>query len=201
MNHTFQKGNNGHTLILLHGTGGNEHDLISLGKALDLNANLLGIRGNLSESGMNRFFKRFGMGSYDLESFKNESISLANFIQKLSKDYKFDLTKTTLVGFSNGANIMQGLLQHTDLIVAQYAFLSPAYIQKDKAFQTKVNHIFIATSDRDPYVKADEIHALIEKLKSTQAHISVLEHTGGHHLTQEVFQELQKWYLSTKSAT
>ena len=93
------------TLVLLHGTGGNEEDLILLGKKIEPNASILSPRGKVLENGMPRFFRRLSEGVFDLEDLRIRSHELADFIQKCSLHYKFDLERTIAIGFSNGANI------------------------------------------------------------------------------------------------
>src|SRR5215211_5010704 len=98
------------TLVLLHGTGGNEEDLIFLGKEIDPNASLLSPRGKVLENGMPRFFRRLAEGVFDIEDLKFRTYELADFVEKASKVYGFDLRHVISVGYSNGANIASSLL-------------------------------------------------------------------------------------------
>jgi len=98
------------TLLLLHGTGGNEDDLISVGKMLSSSASLLSPRGKVLENGMPRFFKRLAEGVFDIEDLKFRTKELADFVMGASKVYGFDLNRTIAMGFSNGANIAASLL-------------------------------------------------------------------------------------------
>src|SRR4029079_6683076 len=93
------------TLLLLHGTGGNEDDLIQVGQMISPSASLLSPRGKVLENGMPRFFKRLAEGVFDLEDLKFRTHELADFVKDTSSIYGFDLNKTIAVGFSNGANI------------------------------------------------------------------------------------------------
>ena len=92
-------------LLLLHGTGGNEDDLIPVGKMLCQDCALLSPRGMVTENGMPRFFRRLAEGIFDIEDLKYRTHELADFIKKASRYYGFDLNKTVAVGFSNGGNI------------------------------------------------------------------------------------------------
>src|SRR5437899_2095371 len=92
-------------LLLLHGTGGNERDLIPLGHDLDPNASLLSPRGKVLENGMPRFFRRLAEGVFDLEDLKKRTHELADFVVSATAHYKFDMKKIVAVGYSNGANI------------------------------------------------------------------------------------------------
>src|SRR6187200_737588 len=98
------------TLVLLHGTGGNEEDLIFLGKELEPYASILSPRGKVLENGMPRFFRRLSEGVFDLKDLRFRTQELADFIQNCSLHYKFDLKQTIAIGFSNGANIASSIL-------------------------------------------------------------------------------------------
>ncbi len=96
----------GLTLLLLHGTGGNEDDLLPLGRELDLNAGLISPRGKIMEAGrIPRFFRRLAEGIFDIEDLKFRTQELAGFVEKASSVYGFDARKVIAVGYSNGANI------------------------------------------------------------------------------------------------
>lgn len=111
MEHIYRPGkDNAPTLILLHGTGGDETDLIPLGTALNPNYNLLSIRGEVNENGMNRYFKRLAEGVYDEEDLEYRGQRLLGFIYEAAEQYQFDLKRTALVGFSNGSNIAINLM-------------------------------------------------------------------------------------------
>src|SRR5215217_3549942 len=98
------------TLLLLHGTGGNEQDLIPLGRELYPTAGILSPRGKVLEAGMPRFFRRLAEGVFDIEDLKFRTYELADFVEKASKVYGFDLRHVISVGYSNGANIASSLL-------------------------------------------------------------------------------------------
>lgn len=114
MKHVFQKGNDSSrpTLLLLHGTGGNEHDLLPLAEIIDKDANVLSVRGNVLENGMPRFFKRLAEGVFDEEDLIFRTTELNNFLDEAAEKYEFDRTNITAVGYSNGANIAASLMFH-----------------------------------------------------------------------------------------
>src|SRR5690554_5972187 len=107
----FIKRKSNHTFLLLHGTGGNEHSLIDLANAIDPDVNILALRGNVVEFGHNRFFRRLGLGQYDISNLIEETNNLNDFLDEVSKKEKIDRNLITGIGFSNGANIMQSLFQ------------------------------------------------------------------------------------------
>ncbi len=93
------------TLLMLHGTGGNEHDLVPLAADLMPGAGVLSPRGKVLENGMPRFFRRFAEGVFDLDDLRQRTLELAAFVKEASGHYKFDSARVVAVGFSNGANI------------------------------------------------------------------------------------------------
>ena len=98
------------TLLLLHGTGGNERDLIALGRELDPNAGLLSPRGKVLENGMPRFFRRLAEGVFDLEDLKYRTNELSDFVTAAAQHYGFATDQLVAVGYSNGANIAASML-------------------------------------------------------------------------------------------
>jgi phospholipase/carboxylesterase len=108
--HRFLPGTSSRTLLLLHGTGGNEADLIQFGRAIDSEAKLLSPRGKVSEDGMPRFFQRLAEGVFDEEDLIRRTHELADFIEQAGVRYGFDPQKAVAVGYSNGANIAGALL-------------------------------------------------------------------------------------------
>src|SRR5438034_3494007 len=108
--HEFVPGASNRTLLLLHGTGGNERDLIPLGRELDPRASLLSPRGKVLENGMPRFFRRLAEGVFDLEDLRNRTNGLADFVASAAEHYGFAGDKLVAVGYSNGANIAASML-------------------------------------------------------------------------------------------
>lgn len=97
-------------LLLLHGTGGDESDLIPLGREIDGTAALLSLRGKVLENGMPRFFRRLAEGVFDEEDVVRRAHELADFVVAAAGKYEFDLSRLTAVGYSNGANISAAML-------------------------------------------------------------------------------------------
>ena len=193
MKHIYINNKSPNTLILLHGTGGDEHDLLQIASHLDKEANILSFRGNIVENGMNRFFKRLGMGIYDLESYELETNNLLKSIEELSNKYEFKLENTTVVGFSNGANIALGLIQSNN-IVNNYILYSPDFINPNKEFPNLEGvNIFISTADNDPFVNPSNMQLLINKLKESNANLEVFKQSG-HQLTMNTLNESKRWY-------
>src|SRR6516225_5612835 len=108
--HEFVPRKSERTLFLLHGTGGNERDLIPLGRELDPDANLLSPRGQVLENGMPRFFRRLAEGVFDEEDLIRRTHELADFVEQASAKYRLNRQNVCAVGYSNGANIAGSLL-------------------------------------------------------------------------------------------
>lgn len=193
MIHVYINNNSNKTLIMLHGTGGNENDMIGLAKRIDKNANILSIRGRIVENGMNRYFKRLGIGIYDLESYQHETNHLIQSLLHFSNQYNFTLENATIVGFSNGANIALGVIQ-TNPIINNYVLLSPVYINPNQNFKDLTNKkIFISTADDDPYVNNENMGLLIDRLTTNNSELFVYKGSG-HQISLEVLSNVIKWH-------
>jgi len=126
--HEFVPGNSSRTLLLLHGTGGNEQDLLPLGRELDPNASLLSPRGKILENGTPRFFRRLAEGVFDLEDLKTRTNELADFVSAAVRHYKLDADHIVGVGYSNGANIAASmLLLRPEIMHAAILFRAMSY--------------------------------------------------------------------------
>lgn len=197
MKHIYINKESNDTIIILHGTGGNEEEMLPLAKEIDAKANILSIRGNVIENGMNRYFKRFKPGVYDLENYKLETNNLILAIKDFSEKYNFSLKNATLVGFSNGANIILGVIQ-TNPLIDNYILYSPDYINLNEGFNSLTNkNIFISTAENDPYVNYSNILLLINRLKEVKANVEVLN-SSGHQINMVVLESSINWYNNIK---
>src|SRR5436305_7999193 len=131
--HEFVQGNSNRTLLLLHGTGGNERDLLPLGRELDANASLLSPRGKILENGMPRFFRRLAEGVFDLEDLRYRTNELADFVTAAAQHYGFASDQLVAVGYSNGANIAASmLLLRPELLPAAILFRAMVPLHPEK---------------------------------------------------------------------
>lgn len=193
MKHLFINKNHPYTLIMLHGTGGNEEEMARFATSISSDLNILSIRGNINENGMFRYFKRFGMGLYDIENYIFETKNLNETITKLFKEYNLDLNKAIIVGFSNGANIALGLIQDYPQTINNYVLLSADYINKDKKFKKLDNlNVLISFSKNDPYANYDTIMNLQKEL--IKAGSNLTNHlVPGHIITEELLIDVRKF--------
>jgi phospholipase/carboxylesterase len=195
MIHLFEKGTNHKTLVLLHGTGGNEYDLISVGKMIDPNANILSIRGSILEYGMPRFYKRKSIEHFDYDSLIEETHKLREFIDDCSKIYKFDRKKITVVGYSNGANIAACILFHYEQAFFQAILFHPMVPIRNCDF-AKLNHtrIFIGAGHYDQMMPEHEVEELTQLFESSNADVEVFWTDYGHQLSKEEILAAAYWY-------
>lgn len=182
------------TLLLLHGTGGNEDDLIPLGRLIYPNANLLSPRGKVLEHGMPRFFKRLAEGVFDIEDLKFRTQELAKFVNEASLQYSFDLSKTIAVGFSNGANIAASLLLLYPQVIAGSVLFRPMIpIIPNNLPNLYEKKIVILSGQSDPIVSKKQAEDLFSLLKKTDAKVTIQWQESGHEITQDDVQIAKKW--------
>ena len=172
------------TLLLLHGTGGNEQDLIPLGQELYPRAAILSPRGKVLESGMPRFFRRLAEGVFDIEDLKFRTQELADFVRKASKVYKFDLRYIISIGYSNGANIASSLLLiHPEIITSAVLFRAMVPFIPEKVPNLTGKNIFIGAGQYDPIVPRKQTETLFGFFKKAGANeVLHFEENSGHEL-------------------
>ncbi len=190
----------GLTLLLLHGTGGNEDDLLPLGHELDPNAGLLSPRGKILEGGrIPRFFRRLAEGIFDIEDLKFRTQELAGFVEKASRVYGFDVRKVIAVGYSNGANIAASMLLLTpQTLSGAILFRAMVPLVPDNLPDLSDKHIFMSSGLRDPIATRQEAERLSGLLKQASAVVDLQWQDGGHELTQDDIQAAKEWLLLQK---
>lgn len=195
MKHLFQQGTNRHTLLLLHGTGGNEEDLLPLAGMIDSDASVLGVRGNVEENGMPRFFKRIAEGVFDEEDLKFRTKELKEFLDESSKRNDFDRENLVAVGYSNGANIAASLLFHYEKVMEGAILLHPMVPLRgmDLPDLTGVP-IMISAGRNDPLCQPEETEELSQILEAAGAEVEVYWHNSGHQLTRSEIENAHVWY-------
>src|SRR6266852_6517247 len=155
--HEFVPGSLKRTLLLLHGTGGNERDLIPLGRELDPNASLLSPRGKVLENGMPRFFRRVAEGVFDLDDLKKRTHELADFVVGASRHYKLAANHIVAVGYSNGANIAASmLLLRPEILHAAILFRAMVPLVPDNMPDLSSVRVWIGAGNQDPIIAPSE---------------------------------------------
>ncbi|UYN91747.1 MAG: alpha/beta hydrolase [Anaerolineales bacterium] len=181
--HIHQDNNAARTLFLLHGTGGDEHDLIPLVEPVRERYNIVGLRGNVSEGGMPRFFARLAMGVFDMASIEAETDKLAAFLARWYAEHNTDAKSATFVGYSNGANmILATLFRHPGVITN--AALLHSMLPFDPPQLNLMSKRFLVTyGERDPLIPAAEALNVAAVLRAGGADVDAFAHPGGHELT------------------
>lgn len=182
------------TLLLLHGTGGTEDDLIPLGKELASYASLLTVRGKVLENGMPRFFRRLEEGVFDLEDLKIRTDELAEFILKSSSVYEFDLKKIIAVGYSNGANIAASLLlRRPEILAGAILFRAMVPFIPDVLPDLSKKSIILLEGMYDPIVSKQEAESLLKIFTKARSNVTMKWQDSGHNLTQKDIESAKKW--------
>ena len=192
--HEFVPGKSERTLLLLHGTGGNEHDLIELGRALDPDAALISPRGKVLENGMPRFFRRLAEGVFDLEDLKLRTDELADFIIGASRKYTLTQEKMVAIGYSNGANIAAStLLLRPNVLHAAVLFRAMVPIIPDPLPALPTVRVLICAGNQDQIIASAEAERLVQLLRTCGATVSLELLNAGHGLTDGDMQIARAW--------
>ncbi|MBI1730154.1 VOC family protein [Candidatus Acetothermia bacterium] len=182
------------TLLLLHGTGGDENAMIPLGQVLDPTASILSPRGQVSENGMARYFRRFAPGVLDEEDLKNRAAQLEEFLQKTSLQYSFDLDSVVAVGYSNGANFAAGLLFLYPDLIKTAILLRPMIPFEPKAMpDLSKTRILISAGDDDPAVPREQPERLFQIFSKAGADAAIHWTETGHEISEAELAFIKNW--------
>jgi predicted esterase len=192
--HRFVPGKSSRTLLLLHGTGGNETDLIPLGRALDPEAALLSPRGKVLENGMPRFFRRLAEGVFDEEDLVHRTHDLADFIERAASHYGFAADKIVAAGLSNGANIAAGLLLlRPKTLRAAVLFRPMVPLVPEELPDLSDVDVWIGAGNQDPIIPVSETWRLIGLLQKAKARVTPSFVNAGHRLTDGEVEGARGW--------
>lgn len=197
MKHIFNKGQDPTkpTLLLLHGTGGNELDLLPLAGMVDDEANVLSVRGNVLENGMPRFFRRLAEGVFDEEDLIFRTKELNEFLDEAAEKYEFDRDNIVAIGYSNGANIAASLLFHYQNALKGAILHHPMVPRKGIALpDLSGKSVFIAAGKNDPICSPMESAELQSLLEKANANVELLWENRGHQLTMQEVEAAANWY-------
>lgn len=197
MKHVFNKGKvpEKPTLLLLHGTGGNELDLLPLAGMIDDEASVLSVRGNVLENGMPRFFRRLAEGVFDEQDLIFRTKELNEFLDEAAEKYGFDRENVVAIGYSNGANIAASLLFHYQNALKGGILHHPMVPRRgiDLPDQTGTP-VFIGAGTNDPICSPAESEELQSLLEKAGANVELHWENRGHQLTREEVEAAAKWY-------
>jgi predicted esterase len=182
------------TLLLLHGTGGDESDMIPLGRVLSPGAAILSPRGKILENGMPRFFRRLAEGVFDIEDVKLRAGELAAFIQAAAARYEFEISNVVAVGFSNGANIAAAVLLLRPGLLTRAILLRPMVpFEPEKPVNLAGTAVFMGAGRRDPIVPTENTERLAGMLRAFGARVSLEWSDGGHALVEREIVAARDW--------
>lgn len=195
MKHLFQQGTGSRVLLLLHGTGGTERDLLPLAEVIDPAASVLSVRGNVLENGMPRFFKRLAEGVFDEEDLIFRTNELNAFLEDAAAEHGFNRNEVVAVGYSNGANIAASLLFHFEHSLKGAILHHPMVPRRGIDLpDLKTLPVFITAGKNDPICPASETEDLAQLLEGAGAAVSVHWEMNGHMLSGTEVQAAAKWY-------
>ena len=182
------------TLLLLHGTGGDENDLLPLGRMLDERAALLSPRGKVLENGMPRFFRRLSMGVFDEEDLVNRTHELASFVEEAASEYGLDPKRLFAVGFSNGANIAASLLLlHPELLAGAVLLRAMTPFELETLPDLSGTPVYLAAGRSDQMIPPESTERLAELLREAGAEVTLDWQPGGHGIGRAEVEAARDW--------
>ena len=186
------------TLLLLHGTGGDENSLLELGASLYPGAALLSPRGQVLENGMPRFFRRLAKGVFDEADLVARTHALADFVQSAAVRHGFDSTRVVALGYSNGANIAAAtLLLHPEILQGAALLRPMVPLHPASLPQLPSTPVFLASGRVDPMVSVSNVEELAETLRCAGAYVTHHWSDAGHPLTSPEIQATANWLRTT----
>jgi phospholipase/carboxylesterase len=193
--HALVRGTGALTLLLLHGTGGDEHQLVDLGRQLAPEATLLSPRGKELENGVYpRFFRRLRVGEFDLPNLLARTDELADFVGRAAEAYDLDAEHVIALGYSNGANIAASVLLRRPEVLAGAALLRATLPYEPEATpELGGKRVLLATGTRDPYVPEQLSDRLADLLEAGGAEVTYLKSDLGHEPAQSELERVREW--------
>ena len=199
-NHIFEPASapSSRTLLVLHGTGGDEHSLLPLARALDGNAALLSARGNVLEGSAPRFFRRLAEGVFDEQDLILRTNDLADFVDEAADKYGFDRGQVIVVGYSNGANIAASLLLLRPESACGAVLLRAMVPLQPTTLPNLIGkHVLMLTGEFDPILPPENAQRLATMLRQYGADVTYELLRSGHELTRRDIELATEWLAST----
>ena len=183
-----------YSLLLLHGTGGDEHDMVPLAEAILPGAGTISPRGQVIENGAPRFFRRFAEGVLDVEDWRERSEALADFVAGICAEHEISPKTLLAAGYSNGANIAQGLLLLRPEVLGGAILLRPMFITDDVPVKDLGGRpILLLGGSHDPIIPADNLPQVAQQLGKLGAHVTVKSVQASHGLVQDDIVLAREW--------
>jgi len=184
----------GETLVVLHGTGGDENDLIGIGQAIAPGAAILSPRGNVLENGAPRFFKRVAEGVFDLKEVRSRAEELARFIRSAVITYRLDPDRVFALGYSNGANVASTVMLVTPGVLRAAILFRPMLVyEPTEKNDLDGSAVFISAGRMDPIVPVESVERLVELFESAYADVTLKWQLAGHGLVPSEVREAADW--------
>ncbi|MEM9783990.1 MAG: alpha/beta hydrolase [Pseudomonadota bacterium] len=197
--HVFEQGEgeSQKTLVMLHGTGGDERSMAGLGHALAdaaaPGAAVLSIRGDVSEGGAARFFRRRAEGVYDMADLARATAKLSAFLPRVLAGYGRDPAETVAIGFSNGANIAAAVMFGDPRMLGGWALMHPLIPFTPDIEQAAGTRVMITAGEADPICPPADSRRLIEAVRASGADLTAKWYPGGHQPSQTEFADIARW--------
>jgi predicted esterase len=195
--HVLVRGSGAGTLLLLHATGGDEHQLVDVGRELAGEATLLSPRGQVLEHGVTRrFFRRHGTFELDIPDLLARTDELAEFIAAATAAYDLDPDRVLALGYSNGANIAVSLLlRRPEALAGAVLLRSTLPYTPDARPRLDGKPVLLLGGERDPFVPRDRYDQLVTTLKTGGAELTATLMPGGHQLSNVDLELAAGWLL------
>lgn len=189
--------NSKRTLLILHGTGGNENDLLPIGRMLDPESALLSPRGKVLENGAPRFFRRIREGVFDEEDVILRANELADFVTGAVKENSLDASQIIAVGYSNGANIASAMmLLRPEILRGAVLLRGQIPLIPEKLLDLTGKSVFLSSGNFDPIVDANGANELAQLLTKAGAAVTHVWQQSGHELSRNDIDAAREWLKS-----
>ena len=184
----------GETLLVLHGTGGDENDLIGIGQAVAPAAAILSPRGNVLENGAPRFFRRLAEGVFDPKEVRSRAEELARFVRTAVVTYRLDAGRIFALGYSNGANVASTVMLIEPGILQGSILLRPMLVYEPTEHNDlSGSAVFISAGRMDPIVPVESVERLVSLFESSHADVTLKWQLAGHGLVPSEVREAAEW--------
>lgn len=187
--------------LALHGTGGDEHDLVPLARDIAPEAAVLSPRGAVLENGMPRFFRRLAEGVFDLDDLRRRTDDLARFVRDAADTYGFAERPVYAVGFSNGANVAASLLlRHPGLLRAAVLYRAMVPFEPETAVSLAGTRVLLSEGRSDPIVPAANAERLAAILRDAGAEVTLRWQSASHQLVRQDLDVARAWLAGAPRA-